>query len=66
MVEQMQKTGPGFIKLLSILLTETPTFNSSKTQATFDLRAIHVEGMPGMPEMLFVKSGDKWYTELQR
>jgi hypothetical protein len=64
MVERLQQTGPGLIKIFRVLLTETPTFDSSKTGATFDTREIHIEGMPGLPEkMKFLKSGEKWYIQ---
>lgn len=61
-VEHMQTTGPALVKLFKILLSEVPTFDSAKKVATFDLRSIHVEGMPGSPTIEFIKSGDKWYV----
>lgn len=47
-------------KLFGIVSGMQPTFDESKTRATYDLRAIHVDGMPGHSFMRFVKIGDHW------
>jgi uncharacterized protein (TIGR03067 family) len=59
----MEERGPVFAKLLRILSNEVPTFNSDATRATYDLRAIHVNGFLEASAITFVKAGDRWYMD---
>ncbi|MGO8688640.1 MAG: hypothetical protein ACLQLG_03320 [Thermoguttaceae bacterium] len=60
-VEHLKKAGPSFLKLLGVLMEQHPTFDATQTQATFDIRAIHFNGLPGLPMLRFIQVEDKWY-----
>ncbi len=60
-VEHLKKAGPSFVKLLRALMDQRPTFDATQTQATFDIRAIHFNGLPGFPMIRFIQVEDKWY-----
>ncbi len=63
MLKLMEERGPLLAKLLRTLSTDSPTFNADCSRATYDLRAIHVNGLPGALTLTFVKAGDHWYME---
>jgi uncharacterized protein (TIGR03067 family) len=63
MLKYAEERGPMFAQLLRTLLTEIPTFNSDATRATYDLREIHFNGLPGQPNLTLIKAGDHWYVE---
>jgi uncharacterized protein (TIGR03067 family) len=66
MLSVMKERGPKMAKLLGIVSELQPTFDESKTRATYDLRAVHVDGVPGHSSMRFVKIGDHWRIKEDR
>jgi uncharacterized protein (TIGR03067 family) len=49
-----------FVLVLRALEKKIPSVNADGTEARFDIRDTHVNGMPGRPEMIFFKSDGKW------
>ncbi len=62
-LKNVEQRAPAFAQLLRILCAEVPKFDSDASRATYDLRAIHVNGLPPLPAMTLVKAGDRWYAE---
>jgi uncharacterized protein (TIGR03067 family) len=51
----------GLAKLFGILATERPTFNAECTRATYDLRLVHVDGLPtANSKLVWAKAGGQW------
>lgn len=58
--------GPKLATLLGLLSTRQPIFDSSKTAAIFDVRAIHFDGLPPGVGFPLIKSGGRWrVTEMK-
>ncbi|MGA2032404.1 MAG: hypothetical protein ABSG68_09125 [Thermoguttaceae bacterium] len=59
--EHLAKTGPLLAAMLQAAEKKTPTVNEAGTEASFDLRDIHVNGAPPKPEFKLAKIGGTWY-----
>lgn len=59
-VARMKQMGPAFAQLLGVIETQRPQFTTSRNRATYDIRLIHFDGLPGMPHLSFQKEGDAW------
>ena len=61
--QRMKQVGPVLAKLLRLLAAERPTFSPDFTSADYDVRKIHLDGLPPKPTLSFVKVGDRWYAK---
>lgn len=59
--DRIAKNSPPFIGILHSIEEQTPMVDAAGTEAVFDLRGIHVNGAPKLPEMRFTRVGGKWY-----
>ena len=58
-VENLKERSPSHAKLYHALMDQRPTFDATQTQATFDIGAIHFNGLPGLPMLRLIQVEDK-------
>jgi uncharacterized protein (TIGR03067 family) len=59
--EELRKWYAPFAKMLGAISAERPAFDTTITRATFDLRGIHFNGLPGLHEICWHKVVERWY-----
>jgi hypothetical protein len=63
--KNLERGAPGFVRMLKAMSAEVPKFNADASRATYDLRAVHFEGMPTKPSATFIKVDGHWYISDQ-
>jgi hypothetical protein len=64
--EELKKRFAAMAKMLRIISARQPLFDATFTHATFDLRALHINGGPMLSTMNWVKVDGKWYIDISR
>jgi uncharacterized protein (TIGR03067 family) len=59
----MEELAPSYAQLLRALSNEVPTFSADTSRATYDVRAIHFNGLPPVSVITLVKIDGRWHMD---